>query len=106
MLQIPSTRMPQVHIHYTGFHTQPNMDAKAQGNLAGKVKFLKTPASNLPLEYYMIVGPDVTDDHILKTYQTVIDSSIQKYGVGTGKTCLETVKLPGYRKERSEDQEY
>jgi eukaryotic translation initiation factor 2C len=106
MLQIPSTRKPQVRIHYTGFHTQPNMDAKVQWNLAGRVKFLETPTSNLPLKYYMIVGPDVTDDHILKTYQTVIDSSIQKYDVGTGTTCLETVKLPDYRKERSEYQEY
>jgi hypothetical protein len=99
MLQVPSKRMPAVHIIYTSENKQANMDDKAQWNLRGGVKFLESPASTQTLNYYMVVGPDLQNPgDTSEMYQASINRQIKDNGIGSGASCLAMATLPPYDK--------
>jgi hypothetical protein len=100
MLQVPSKRMPAVHIIYTSENKQANMDDKAHWNLRGGVKFLESPASTQTLNYYMVVGPNLRKPgDTSEMYQASINRQIKDNGIGSGASCLAMASLPPYDKD-------
>ncbi|KAI4636318.1 hypothetical protein J4E83_001272 [Alternaria metachromatica] len=109
MLQIPSTRMEQVHAVYAKEsgkpeYKKPNMDGKAQWNLDGNFNFFKTPTSGSSLEYYMINGSDLTEEKIAETYKQAMNASITQYGIAKDAICCGISTLPSYRKTTKKEE--
>jgi eukaryotic translation initiation factor 2C len=98
MLKIPSTRMKPVTVAYRGLLKAPQMDAKAQWNLDGDIKFIETLNSTQNLRYYVLKGHDLQDQSIVGTYKTTINQMVKQYSIGTGATCIAEATLPNYRK--------
>jgi len=109
MLQIPSTRMEQVHAVYAkesgkSEYKKPNMDGKAQWNLDGNFNFLKTPTFGSPLGYYMINGSDLSNETIAETYKQAINAGVLQYGIAKGAICCGISTLPSYRKTMKKEE--